>query len=122
MPFKCRKIDMAFTANVGSMPMALTTQMLGGQEAAGKTDAEREAALQKQFEQMSPVEQRSAIQASAQMIRYACVEPRLIIGEVNGHTNAISVDVLTMADFSHLAKWAGGGTTEGLKTFRRKRK
>lgn len=119
MVFKCRRLDETFMANTGSMPMALTEQIVMAD--SGKTDA---GDAQATFNKMSPAEKRASIAAAAQMVRYVCVEPRLIIGDVNGHRNAISVDALTMEDFKDLAEWAqsGGGEAPGLKTFRRKRK
>ncbi len=122
MRFKCRRLDAEFMAGTGLMPMALTEAYIAGQE-QGDPD-ERKALAAQRFNQMSATEKRASIQATAQMVRYICVEPRLIVGEVADQRNAISVDVLTVADFNYLAEWAsdGGGAARGLKTFRRKRK
>lgn len=116
MAFKCRKLDQAYIASTGQMPMALTESLI--------TQGKTEAALAEKFNEMSDVEKRASLQATATMVRYICVEPRLIIGEVGDQRNAISVDMLTMDDFRSLVDWAksGGGAAEGLKTFRRKRK
>jgi hypothetical protein len=109
MTFKCRKVGTDYLAAAGAMPMALSEQMLSPDKPKEPT-------------QMTAMEIRANIQANAQMVRYICVEPRLIVGEVNGHKDAISVDALSMEDFGHLTKWASGGdAAEGLKTFRRKR-
>jgi hypothetical protein len=109
MKFKCRKIGKEYLAAAGAMPMALSEQMLTSDKPKEPTE-------------MTSMEIRANIQANAQMVRYICVEPRLIVGEINGHKNAISVDVLSMEDFGHLTKWASGGdAAEGLKTFRTKR-
>lgn len=117
MPFKCRKIDLAFQQQTGNLPMALSEQMMS----SAKSDDESNM---KAWLLMPEQQKRAAIEASARMVRYICVKPRLIIGEVNGHKNAISTDSLTVEDFGHLAKWAqsGGDVAEGLKTFRRKRR
>lgn len=117
MIFKCRKLTADYFSNAGSLPMALSNQMIAS-DVTEKPDAV------KLFNSMSSVEKRANVQASAQMVRFICVEPRLIVGEVNGHKNAISVDMLTMADFGHLTTWAsnGGDSALGLQTFRRKRK
>lgn len=117
MTFKCRRLDAAFAANTGQMPMALTESMITG---PGKTEAERV----EKFNKMSDLEKRAGIQATARMVRYICVEPQLVIGEVGDRTNAISVELLTQEDFGALVDWAqsGGGEAPGLKTFRRKRK
>lgn len=119
MVFKCRKLDRLFMTQTGSMPMALTEQAVMAEE--GGIDKAKAATI---FAKMSPAERRSAIAATARMVRYICVEPRLIIGDVGDAKNAISVDALTMDDFNALAEWAqsGGGEAPGLKTFRRKRK
>jgi hypothetical protein len=112
MTFKCRKLDAAFAAASGNMPTSLATQLAdetantNGQPATELTAA-----------------QKAGIAAAALMVRYICVEPRLIVGDVGNHKNAISVDMLAMDDFAHLSQWAqsGGGAAEGLKTFRSKR-
>jgi hypothetical protein len=86
-------------------------------------ESEREKFAQARFAKMTPIEQRSMIQATAQMVRFIAVSPRLVLGEVNGHKDAISVDALTMSDFKCLSKWAeGGDAAPGLKTFRHKRR
>ena len=116
MPFKCRRLDAAFAANTGQMPMALTESLI----TQGKQSDEE---LAGRFNEMSDVEKRASLQATAAMVRYICVEPRLVIGDVGDQRNAISVDLLTMDDFRVLVEWAkGGDAASGLKTFRRKRK
>lgn len=123
MIFKCRRIGQDFIAQSGQMPMALAAQLLTKKDGADLTDKEKEAIAIKVFNDMSPIEQRAAIQAMAQMVRYIAVEPRLLIGEVNGHKNAISVDALTQGDCICLAKFAQGGDKAQMpRTFRRKRK
>lgn len=114
--FKCRKLDKAFITNTGQMPMALTESLI--------TQGGSEDAMAQRFNEMTDIEKRASLQATAAMVRYICVEPRLVIGEVGNRQNAISVDMLTMDDFKCLVEWAktGGGTAEGLKTFRHKRK
>lgn len=121
MVFKCRKLDVAYASNAGAMPMVLSEQMLLSQ---AKDKAEDAVDPVDAVSKMTSMELRANMQLSAQMVRYVCIEPRLIIGEVNGHKNAISVDALTMADFGHLASWAqsGGGGADSLKTFRKRRK
>ena len=117
MTFKCRRLDAAFAANTGSMPMALSEQLLNASTEMDET-SRTEA-----FNQMSVAEQRASIQIAAQMVRYVSVEPRIIVGDVGNRTDAISSDALTMADFKCLAEWAqtGGGEAPGLKTFRKRR-
>ena len=116
MPFKCRRLDAAFAANTGQMPMALTESLI----TLGSTSDET---LAGRFNEMSDVEKRANLQATAAMVRYICVEPRLVVGEVGDRQNAISVDLLTMDDFRVLVAWAkGGDAASGLKTFRTKRK
>lgn len=116
MTFKCRRLDAAFAANTGQMPMALTESLI---TQSRQSDAE----LAGRFNEMSDIEKRANLQATAAMVRYVCVEPRLVIGEVGDQKDAISVDLLTMDDFRILVEWAkGGDAASGLKTFRRKRK
>ena len=115
--FKCRKIGPDYVAFGGSMPMSLASHLATSDQGSTPEDKAR------MFNEMTPAEKVAAIQSSAQMVRYCAVEPRLIVGPLNGHRNAISVDMLTMDDFNHLAQWAstGGDSSPGLKTFRRKR-
>lgn len=116
MVFKCRRLDMSFFEHSSTMPLALSAIVAEHQEGLQTTEDKIAA-----FQNMPVSEQRKAIQTAARMIRYITVEPRLIIGEVNGHKNAISTDNLSMKDFNCLAEWANGGTAaEGLKTFRSK--
>lgn len=116
MTFKCRRLDAAFAANTGQMPMALTESLI---TQSRQSDTE----LAGRFNEMSDIEKRANLQATAAMVRYVCVEPRLVIGEVGDQKDAISVDLLTMDDFRILVEWAkGGDAASGLKTFRRKRK
>ena len=117
MPFKCRKLDVEFAKQAGFMPMALTEMVA---MSANNNQSEAAAA----FAQMSATEQRAAVQATARIIRYIAVEPRLVLGEVGDNKNAISVDAITVEDFAHLANWAktGGAEGESLKTFRGKRR
>jgi hypothetical protein len=120
MAFKCRKLSREYMAQAGQIPMVLSSQVI----LAAGDEAPSEAESQARFARMTPQEKLASMRASAQMVRYVAVEPRLVLGAVNGHKNAISVDDLTMEDFAHLYKWAqgGGDAAEGLKTFRRKRK
>lgn len=112
--FKCRKLDTSYAAVTASMPMALSEQML---RAKAAKDGELPVT------EMTETEERANIQVNAQIVRYICVEPRVIVGEVNGHKNAISSDMMTMGDFTHLVRWAAGGdATPGLKTFRKRRR
>ena len=115
MVFKVRDIDMSFVGIAGSMPMALSEQMLMAQAS--------DAPAAPDVSKMSAMQLRANIQTNARIVRYMCVEPRIIIGEVNGHKNAISADLLTTADFGSLIARAQGGGNElnRLKTFRRKR-
>ena len=116
MTFKCRRLDAAFAANTGQMPMALTESLI---TQSRQSDAE----LAGRFNEMSDIEKRANLQATAAMVRYVCVEPRLVVGEVGDQKDAISVDLLTMDDFRILVEWAkGGDAASGLKPFRRKRK
>jgi len=114
--YKCRHLDGAFAANTGSMPMALSEALIT-KDAGELTDEEKAA----KFEAMPDAEKRANVQATAQMVRYVCVSPRIIVGEVGDRRDAISADMLTMADFKCLSEWAvsGGGAAEGLKTFRK---
>jgi len=118
MAFKCRQLDQAFMANSGQMPMALTEQILTADKKPDSKETEEN------FTKLSPAEKRAAIAATAQMVRYICVEPRLILGDVGNRDNCLSVDEITMDDFRVLAEWAqnGGGAALGPKTFRRTRK
>lgn len=120
MVFKCRRLTKEYLANAGQIPMVLSAQVLTASPDRKLTTDQQQA----EFEAMRPEERLAAMQASAQAVRYCVVEPRLVVGAVNGHKNAISADDLTMEDFAHLSKWAqgGGDAAEGLKTFRSKRK
>jgi len=115
--FKCRKVDSAFVTNTGKLPMVLSQSLI----TQGKKVSKDEAA--KRFAEMSETEQRAHMQATAAMVRYLCIEPRLVLGDVGNRQNAISVDMLTRDDFAAIVDWAeGGDAVSGLKTFRRKRK
>jgi hypothetical protein len=122
MVFKCRLLDVAFHTNSGSLPLSMMERaVLGGDAEAG------DEAAAETFASMSNPEKVAAIQTTARMVQYVAVEPRLIVGEVNGHKNALSVDALTMSDFTCLVQWAktgteGGNAAPGLKTFRTRRK
>jgi hypothetical protein len=119
MKFKCRKVTKEYLGNAGQIPMILSSQVAEAMSGEKPTEAD---AIE-QFTKMTPAERLASMRASAQMVRYCVVEPRLILGTVNGHKNAIHVDDLTMEDFGALSRWASGGdVAEGLKTFRRKRK
>lgn len=120
MVFKCRKLSKEYVTNAGQVPVSLSAQVLATANPANDTEQEAQA----RFSRMTESERFAAMQMSAQAIRYCVVEPRLIVGPVNGHKNAISVDDLTLEDFGHLSTWTNGGgdEAEGLKTFRRKRK
>lgn len=125
MKFKCRKVGKEYATQFGQLPVAMTAQMIEAKHSnvAGLSDEAKEKIAEERFEKSTPIEQRAMIQASAQMVRYVAVSPRLIVGEVNGHKDAISVDALTIDDFKCLSQWAtGGGAAPGLKTFRRKRR
>lgn len=114
--FKCRRPDAMVAAQIGQMPMALSASVLGGET---PNDA---STNEEWFAGLSPMERAAALAATAKVVRYIAVEPRLVMGEVTDQTNAISVDMLTIEDFNHLALWSqnGGGAAAGLKTFRRK--
>lgn len=119
MVFKCRKVGLEFFRNAGSLPLSFMDQVAK----ADRSEAENVEV----FNRMSTAEKIAAIQQTYRMVMYACVEPRLIAGEVNGHKNALPLYQLTNADFEGLAKWTkeqneGGAAAPGLKTFRRRRK
>lgn len=121
MVFKCRAVDREFFSQAGILPLSLMELQLDGDE-----EPSDEAAAQK-WKAMSTSERVQAIRATSQMIRFMCVEPRLILGAVNGHRNAINVDAVTQGDYKHLADWAkqqseGGKAAPGLRTFRKRRK
>ena len=123
MRFKCRRLDQAFMSNTGLMPMALTETYIASQSDEGLDDKAKAAAQQARFQQMSEAEQRANIQATAGMVRYICVEPRIVVGDVGNQRNAISSEMLTVADFNYLSEWASGGEAAvGLKTFRKGKK
>lgn len=116
MPFKVRRLDQSYVTNAGSLPMALTAEIAVsmGEEVQDTASV---------FAKMTPGERRVSMQASLQMIRFICVEPRVVIGDVSGQKNALAFGAMTTADFGFLANWAqGGNEAAGLKTFRRKRR
>ncbi len=119
LPFKCRRLDQEFIANSGVMPMSLTEQIV-------MNEADTVAAVdpEERWSEMSPAERRNALVATARIVRYICVEPRVIVGDVGNRQNAISSDALSFADVNTLVSWAkdGGGASSGVKTFRRKRR
>jgi len=125
MTFKCRRPDAAFMANTGQMPMALTETLINveADDAAGLDDDAKRAAAESRYLSMTPAERMANVKATAQMVRYICVEPRLVLDAVGSRKTALCVDDLTQDDFKILAEWASGGdAAQGLKTFRRKRK
>lgn len=112
MKFKYRPLDVTYAAAGGMMPMILSSQM--AQAASGESVAVKEP---------TGGEIMANMQANAQMVRYCCIEPRIVVGSVNGHKNAISANDLTFEDVGHLIQIiAGGDGAERLKTFRRKRR
>ena len=123
LTIKCRKLDAAYAANTQT-PITLSSLILDGKPHDPlMTKEEEESDNIKRFQAMTPIQQRAAIEASVNIVRYIAVQPRVIGGEVGDRTDAISADLLTMADFTCLTKWAEGGeTASGLKTFRRKRR
>ena len=126
MVFKCRRPDTAFMANTGQMPMALTETLINveADDANGLDADEKAAAAESRYREMSPGERIANLKATAQLVRYICVEPRLVLDAVGNRNNALCVNDLTQLDFKILAEWASGGgdAAQGLKTFRRKRK
>lgn len=118
MVFKCRRLDMEYFKNSGSMPMSLSSVVANAQEGE-QNEADQIAA----FEKLTPAQRTADMQLAAQIVRYVTVEPFIVVGAVNGHKNAISSDDLTLGDFQTIKDWAlgGGGAADSLKTFRRKR-
>ena len=125
MVFKCRPVDPEYHLNTGTLPLSLMEQAIDAIKGGQAIDEDEAAA--DAFNKLSTPEKIDAIQATVRMVRYIGVEPRLIVGEVNGHKNAVSIERLSNTDFAHLVKWArrgteGGDAALGLKTFRRRRK
>lgn len=120
MVFKCRRLDVEYAANAGQTPMLLSAQALSAND-GGSLDPNAQLAA---FEKMSPEEKMAAMRVMAQMVRFAAIQPCLVVGPVNGQKNAISVDDLTMEDFGALAGWCqnGGEAASAARTFRRKRR
>jgi hypothetical protein len=118
---KCRKLDAAYAAQTGSMPMSLAEAMING--VSDDNAAPDDEAMQAAFLKQTAEERRANILETIKMIAYICVEPR-IVEHVGNRTNAIAVNDLAVADVKFLAEWAktGGGEAPGLKTFRSKRK
>lgn len=119
MVFKCRAVGTDYFQHAGELPMSFIAKAL--------VDSEKKKSGEQTFEEMNTEEKVRAIQMTSDMIRYICVEPRIIVGDVNGHKNAISSRQLTAGDYNALATWGknqalGGGSAKGLKTFRKKRK
>lgn len=123
LTIKCRKLDAAYGANT-QMPITLTALVLDGKQHDPLLSPEaEEAENEKRFHAMTPMQQRAAIEASVNQVRYIAVSPRLVAGDVGDRKDAISADLLTMKDFNVLTRWAqGGDAAQGLKTFRRKRR
>lgn len=107
MVFKYRLLDEKYAAAGGMMPLVVSSQVAARR--AGETV------------EATPAEELANLRASAQMIRYGCVEPRIVVGAVNGHKKAISCNDLTAEDFNHLITTiAGGDGADRLKTFRKR--
>lgn len=116
MTFKCRPVGLDFLRQSGTVPLDFVQSIVG-----------KQADVERAFEAMNKAEKAEAIHATSQIVLYVAVEPRIILGVINGHRNAISTTQLTMGDYEAIAVWAknfaeGGGSAAGLKSFRRKRK
>lgn len=121
--FKCRKLDAAYAAQTGSMPMSLAEAMISAPSLESLSDEEKTKAQEEAFFEQSVAERRANITETIKLIAYICVEPR-IVENVGNRTDAIAANDLAVNDVKHLAEWAktGGGEAPGLKTFRSKRK
>lgn len=121
---KVRNLSNEFLVQSGAVPMGdISNAVL--EEADDLTPEEQAKKAADEFEAMPAIEKLRRMKAVTRQMRYICVEPRLIVGEVNGHKNAISVSQLRGADFNSLAQRSnpmGGAAVSGLRTFRRTKK
>ncbi len=120
--FKCRTLDAAFMAATGMMPTMLTEEVMNAEAADLASDPEFAAEVQDKLNEATPDERFARMQAADRVIRYICVEPRVIAGDIGNHRNAIPS--VTLSDAKTLVSWASGagGEAARVKAFRQKRK
>lgn len=111
MVFKCRTVSIDFLVSGGILPLSLVQKM---SEAEGKGDVSPEQV----FLQLPLKEKLQSIDAAAKLLRYVCVEPR-IVDDATG-PNDIRQDEVEPDDFNHIVEWATKGGVEAarLATFR----
>lgn len=111
MVFKCRKVTVPFLIAAGMLPMHLVEAM---QQASGNGTITPAQA----FAAMPFKEQMHSIEFSAKVVKYVCVEPRIVEKPIG--PNDLGQDELMLQDFHAIMKWAmnGGDEAARLETFR----
>lgn len=111
MVFKCRRASMDVWVSLGIMPMNLVEKMTTAAEEGKLSNEEIFASL--------PIHEKlQSIDAAAKMLRYVCVEPRIV--DAVKEPNDITQDEMLLEDINHIVAWAsrGGDAAAGLESFR----
>lgn len=111
MTFKCRRPTIAFWVTSGILPLHLVEMMTKA--------SEKGVSAEDAFNSMPVREKLQSIEFAAKVVKYVCIEPRIVEHVVE--PNDISQDEVMLDDFNYLVTWAmhGGDEAERLETFRK---
>lgn len=109
--FKCRPITVPFMVSSGMLPLHLV-------EAMEKASGGGRVSAKDAFLAMPLKEKLHSIEMQAKVVKYVCVEPRIV--ETPTEPNDLGQDELELEDFHCLVSWAmsGGDEAARLETFR----
>lgn len=124
--FKVRNLSNEFLVQSGAVAVGnLSADVLNTKPIEHLTPEERQQRAEEEYAKLSDEEKLAQTVTVVRQIRYICVEPRVVMGPVNGHKNAVSITKITGQDFTTLAERSNpmrGDAAPGLKTFRAKRR
>lgn len=124
--FKVRNLSPEFLIQSGAVPVGdLSNDVLKKEPLEALTPEQRQQKAVEAYEKLTDEERLEQARTVARQIRYICVEPRVSMGPVNGHRNAVQLSRLSTPDFGSLAARSnpmGGASAHGLRTFRKKRR
>jgi hypothetical protein len=109
--FKCRAVTVPFLVTSGILPLHLVELMT-------QAAADGSVTPEKAFESLPVREKIQSIEFAAKLVKYVCVEPRIV--ETPTEPNDLAQDELDLDDFNYIVTWAmtGGAEAAGLDTFR----
>lgn len=111
MVFRCRKISKDLLVSLGILPLNLVEAMTNASEQGNLSPEDIFASL--------PIREKlQSIDAAQKILRYVCVEPR-IVDQVK-EPNDITQDEMLLEDINTIVAWASNGGDEAarLETFR----